>query len=335
MQEAGLAAHSVKRALTAFLSNNVEPGCRVIVAVSGGADSLALAAAVAQLPTGTVFPTVVIVDHQLQPGSADVAAQAAADCAALGLADARIRTVEVPASGSGVEAAARNARYAALQAAAAELAAAGILLAHTRDDQAETVLLRLARGSGSRSLSAMQPVAQVAEGVPLWRPLLELPRAVVRASLADFGLVAHEDPQNTDPRFRRSRVRNELLPVLIDVLGTGAVEGLARTAELARQDADALDALAGSLLAQSQTAVGELDLAALAGQPTALIGRALRSWLVAAGVPADALGFDQMRELVRLATEPAMRGPIRLVGGVEVEKQSGRLRAARRNDGRS
>lgn len=329
-----MAAHSVKRALAEFLIERADPGSRVVVGVSGGADSLALAAAVAQLPTGTVFPTIVIIDHQLQPGSAQVAAQAAADCAALGLADLRIERVEVPATGIGVEAAARSARYAALQAVAAEVGAAGILLAHTRDDQAETVLLRLARGSGSRSLSAMREVTEIAGGAPLWRPLLELPRATLRASLAVYGVTAHEDPHNADPRFARSRVRGELMPQLVEVLGAGAVEGLTRSAELARQDADALDALAAQLLADVQSAAGECELAGLAGQPVALVSRVLRLWLIAQGVPGDTLGFDQLRELVRLATDPAVRGPIRLAAGVEVEKQSGRLRPARRSDGR-
>ncbi|MBO0829543.1 MAG: tRNA lysidine(34) synthetase TilS, partial [Streptosporangiales bacterium] len=212
----------------------------------------------------------------------------------LGLDPVLVRRVEVTGAG-GPEAAARDARYGALDAAAAETGAAAVLLAHTRDDQAETVLLRLARGSGARSLAGMAPVAGRYR-----RPLLDLPRDRVREACLASGLDAWDDPHNHDPAYARPRVRHDLLPVLVETLGPGVVPGLARTAALLRADADALDAWADRAHAACVDADG-LAVAALTDLPGAVRGRVLRRAARDAGCPAGAIGaghVDAMDELV-------------------------------------
>ena len=213
----------------------------VLVACSGGADSVALAAAVAfEAPRAGVRAGLVTVDHGLQPGSAVRAERLAAVGYELGFDPVEIVPVSVGTAG-GPEAAARAARYAALDAAASALDAA-VLLGHTLDDQAETVLLGLGRGSGPRSLAGMR----VEDGRYV-RPLLGLRRATTAAACAALGLEPWDDPHNTDPAFQRARIRGEVLPLLEDVLQGGVAEALARTAALLQDDLDALDAWAAAV----------------------------------------------------------------------------------------
>lgn len=212
----------------------------VLVACSGGADSLALAAAAAfEAPRAGVRAGAVVVDHGLQEGSAEVARVAAAQCGGLGLDPVVVVTAEVSSALSaepgGPEARARAARYDALSRVATQHQAAAVWLAHTRDDQAEQVLLGLARGSGTRSLAGMP-----ARRSPYERPFLAIPREVTREACRAQGLTPWEDPMNADDRFTRVRVRRAL-GELAAVLGPGLPEALARTADLAREDADALD----------------------------------------------------------------------------------------------
>ena len=181
----------------------------------------------------------VVVDHQLQPGSADVAAATAVALRELGLSPVQIRTVDVASTGMGPEAAARDARHAALEAAADDTGAGAILLGHTLDDQAEQVLLGLARGSGTRSLAGMRP----ARG-RLLRPFLGLRRADTLAICEVEGLDPWHDPSNADPAFARSRTRVEVLPLLEEKLGPGVAESLARTAAILQLDADYLEDVA-------------------------------------------------------------------------------------------
>ena len=204
------------------------------VALSGGPDSLALTAVAAALrPT-----TACIVDHGLQPDSAAVAETARAQAVALGCVDAQVLCVRVGNEG-GPEAAARAARYAALGA----YRAGPVLLAHTLDDQAETVLLGLGRGSGARSIAGMRPYD------PPWcRPLLGVRRTTTHAACRELGLTAWQDPHNSDRRFTRSRLRLEVLPLLEDVLGGGVAEALARTATALREDTEFMDTLAAQAL---------------------------------------------------------------------------------------
>lgn len=336
MSTAGLAAHEVRKAVTGLLRHTAPTGGPVLLAVSGGADSLALAAATASVAeSGGWQPVAAIVDHQLQPGSAEVAAQAQADCQRLGIVDSVVHRVSVQEVGEGLEAAARTARYAALQQAAGAAGASGILLAHTADDQAETVLMRLARGSGVRSIAGMAFVTTPPSPLrPLWRPLLGMERATVRESLAHYGLAPHEDPHNSDPRFLRARVRQQLMPVLYDVLGQQAHLGLVRTAELARLDADALDAIARNVL-QLAMVDGELSIDALRSEPPAVVTRVVRSWLLGHGLEGDALNFGRVTSVARLVVDNSITGPIALADGFDVWRESGRLRASRRTDGSS
>ncbi|HOW95161.1 MAG TPA: tRNA lysidine(34) synthetase TilS, partial [Mycolicibacterium fallax] len=219
------AAARVRAAVAGFAAGVDGPWC---VALSGGADSLALTAAAAALR-----PTVaLIVDHRLQDGSDRVAARAAEQALGLGCQAAEILTVTVGATG-GPEAAARTARNAALQDGRG---GRPVLLGHTLDDQAETVLLGLGRGSGARSLSGMAPWT-----APWGRPLLGVRRAQTRQACADWGLEPWQDPHNDDPRYARVRVRENVMPVLESELGPGIAAALARTATLLREDAEAFE----------------------------------------------------------------------------------------------
>jgi tRNA(Ile)-lysidine synthase len=301
---------------------DLPPGSFVLVAVSGGADSLALAAAAAFVaPRAGLRAGAVVVDHGLQPGSADVAQHAAATCKRLGLDPVRVEPVEVPRDGTGPEAAARTARYAALERAADVEGAAAVLLGHTRDDQAESVLLGLVRGSGTRSLAGM-----AARRGRLLRPLLHLDRTTTRAACAALGLDPWDDPHNRDRGYARVRAR-ELLPVLEEALGPGTTAALARSADLAREDADALDDLAAR--AHAEVSAGprgtDLDVGGLGGLPDAVRRRVLRRAALAAGSPAGSLSRTHLLALDALVTRWHGQGPVRLPGGVSGRRRCGRL----------
>jgi tRNA(Ile)-lysidine synthase len=309
----------VRRAVRAALEG-LPADSLVLVALSGGPDSLALAAAAAfEAPRAGLRAGAVIVDHGLQNGSADVAARAAQQAGELGLSPVRVERVQPGATG-GPEAAARAARYAALEGAASELDAAAVLLAHTLDDQAETVLLGLARGSGAASLQGMP-----AERGIFRRPLLGIRRATTVRACADAGLEPWTDPQNSDPAFTRVRVREAVLPMLESELGPGVAEALARTAEQLREDAQALDAFAEELaedLAEHAEAGISLDARALAANPAALRQRLIRLAVASEfGVP---LSRAQTLEVARLVTD--WHGQERVdLPGVVVERRGGRL----------
>jgi tRNA(Ile)-lysidine synthase len=247
------------------------------VACSGGADSLALAAATTHVARRTGQSVHgLIVDHGLQPGSADVAARAADQLTELGCDQVRVLKVRVGRVG-GVEAAARRARYAALSEARPDDAL--VLLGHTLDDQAETVLLGLGRGSGPRSIAGMRPLD------PPWaRPFLWVSRATTAAACAALGMQPWMDPHNADARFTRVRLRNEVLPLLEQVLQGGVTPALGRTAVQLREDSDALDALASGARVRVESK-GALDARELAADPPAIRRRVLRGWLLDHGVP--------------------------------------------------
>jgi tRNA(Ile)-lysidine synthase len=288
----------------------------VLVALSGGPDSLALAAATAfEAPRAGLRAGAVIVDHGLQPGSADAAAQAARQAEALGLNPVLSRSVVVGTDG-GPEAAARTARYAALAAAAEETGAVAVLLGHTLDDQAETVLLGLARGSGAGSLKGM-----VARGELYGRPLLGIRRSTIEQFCADAGLEPWHDPQNLDESFTRVRVRRTVLPLLERELGPGVVEALGRTAAQLREDAEALDHFAEEgieELAEHAEAGISLPVKALAANPAALLHRIIRLAVDAEfGV---SLSRTHTLEVARLVTEWRGQGPLDLPG-VRVERR--------------
>jgi tRNA(Ile)-lysidine synthase len=288
----------------------------VVVALSGGPDSLALAAATAfEAPKLGLAATAVIVDHALQPGSDAAASRAADQARALGLA-ARIVRVEVTAAGDGPEAAARSARYRALTGAAADLGAAAVLLGHTLDDQAETVLLGLARGAGATSLAGMAAVRRdEASGVLLVRPLLAVRRATTLAACAAAGLEPWHDPQNADPAFARVRVRELVLPVLERELGPGVAEALARTADQLREDTAAFDEMIDETIediVEHAEAGISVSVGALAANPPALRHRIIRH--VVASEFGQSLTRTQTLAVARLVTDWAGQGPLDLPG---------------------
>lgn len=322
------ATAAVRVAVRRCLSD-LAPSASVAAAVSGGADSLALAAALAFERPGSAA---LVVDHRLQPGSADVARRAAEQCTGLGLT---ARVLAAPAAGRGTscahagpgrpgrspspsagpEAAARTVRYALLDDAARNLQLAAVLLGHTLDDQAETVLLALGRGSGTRSLAGMPPRRGIYR-----RPLLELERQTVRAACAQARLQPVEDPHNSDPSYARARVRGTALPALEAALGPGVAQALARTAGLLRQDADTLDALTPDLPEDPSCA----ELAAL---PQGLRSRALKRW--AERSCATAVTSTHVDALDALVQDWHGQGPVALPGGVVAQRRQGRLVAQR------
>lgn len=294
------ATAAVRVAVRRALRGLVDP---VAAAVSGGADSLALAAALAFERPGSCA---LVVDHGLQEGSAKVAARAAEQCRGLGLA---AHVLTAPAGvGGGPEAAARTARYAALDHAVTDLGLRAVLLGHTLDDQAETVLLGLARGAGARALAGM-----AATRPPYVRPLLTVDRATTRAACAEACLTPWEDPHNADHAYTRVRVRERVLPVLETELGPGVAAALSRTAAQLREDADALDALT------PLTA----DVAELAALPAALRARALKRWAEQeCGAAVTTAHVDALRALVE---DWRGQGPVALPGGHRAARRDGRL----------
>jgi tRNA(Ile)-lysidine synthase len=302
----------------------------IVVACSGGADSLALAAAVAfEAPRAGVRAGLVTVDHALQPGSAQQAARVAALAYNLGFDPVEILPVRVGTEG-GPEAAARTARYRALDDTA-EALGADVLLGHTLDDQAETVLLGLGRGSGPRSIVGMRQRS----GCYL-RPLLGVRRATTAAACAALGLEPWRDPHNDDPSYQRVRLRREVLPLLESVLQGGVAQALARTAELLRADLDYLDERAAGELAAlhrdhaipadsepGELARSELDAAAVAALPPPLRTRVLRRWAEDGG--AGHLTAHHVDALDALVVRWRGQGPVDLPGGVRARRVSARL----------
>lgn len=255
----------------------------VLVALSGGPDSLALAVALGfeQGKCG-VRAGAVIVDHGLQKGSAEIAKRAAEQARAAGLSPVVVRRVSVAETGAGPESDARKARYAALDEVARETQASAVLVGHTLDDQAETVLLGLARGSGARSLAGMRAVTERG-ALLLVRPLLGERRDLMHQSLTDQGIEPWTDPHNADVAYARVRARTVVLPVLEKELGPGVAEALARTATQLTDDADYLDALAVAALGSLVTPSGSLPCVALEQLHPAIRLRCLRAWLATPG----------------------------------------------------
>lgn len=302
-RELGAASLKVAQAVAAAL-----PSGDVVVGCSGGADSLALAlgAKWATRRAGTGL-TAVVVDHGLQDGSAEVARGVVETLAAEGIDAGTTRVVVDQGHPDGLEAAARHARLAALEATGRP-----VLLGHTLDDQAETVLLGLLRGSGTRSLAGMAPVRE-----PFIRPLLGLRRADTEAACREWGVAPWDDPMNDDERFARVRVRR-LLPMLDEALGRDVAPALARTARLARVDADLLD----EMTAQRVPPGDELAVDDVAGLPEALRLRAIQRWL---GARSPSAGMVHVLATARLVDGWRGQGPISVPGGTVI-RSGGHLR---------
>ena len=295
-----------------------EAGDCILVAVSGGADSLALAYAtfIESAPLA-IRAVAVTIDHQLQEKSADQAAKVEKQLRAMGYQDVVVAKVKVSLE-SGLEAGARSARYEALQRIAIGKSAVKVLLGHTRDDQAESVLLGLARGSGTRSLSGM-----ASENGIYLRPLLALTRGQTEAACTEFGIEYWNDPHNENLDFSRVRVRLEVLPVMEEQIGPGIAAALARSAALLRDDADALDAIASAEISRHN--LTDLECSELELLPRAIRTRILRSAIYAAGAPSGSISADHIGAVEALITSWHGQGLVSLPGGVKVERISGRL----------
>lgn len=318
----------------------------LLVACSGGADSLALAGAV-----GFVAPRLgwragaVVVDHGLQDVSAQVAGRAADQCRGLGLDPVEAVGVTVGSTGEGPESDARRARYAALADVADRLGARAVLLGHTREDQAEQVLLGLARGSGARSLAGMRAhrvlgggagrarrvlgggerrAHDVPGGEPVWlvRPLLEVSRAQTVQACAELGVEPWQDPHNADPRYARVRARRALADLERD-LGPGVVGGLTRTAALLADDDDALEEVAST--AYLGLGPPPWEAGRLRELPRAVRTRLWRRLALEAGSPGTDLTSEHLLAVDTLVTAWRGQGPLHLPGGVRALRTGERV----------
>lgn len=311
------------RALVRGCLADLGPGDMVLAACSGGADSLALAAALAhEAPRLGLRAGGITVDHGLQPGSAARARAVSAVLVRLGLdpvLDIPVRVGSGPGAG-GPEAAARAARYRALDEAAGRAGAAAVLLGHTRDDQAETVLLGLARGSGSRSLAGMP-----ARRGRYRRPLLPAGRVTARAACRALGLQPWDDPQNADLAYARARVRQQALPALEAALGPGVAEALARSADQFRADAEVLEGLAEAETVRLAGPGGSWPVDQLAQLPVAIRTRVLRAAAIGAGCPAGALTARHVAALDALVTGFRGQRWADLPGRVRAQRRYGKL----------
>ncbi|TYL54852.1 tRNA lysidine(34) synthetase TilS [Nocardioides sp. BGMRC 2183] len=314
---------AVRRGVRRTLAG-LDAGDLVLVACSGGPDSLALlAATVFEAREPGVRVVGATVDHGLQEGSAEHAARVVAQMARLGVDETVAARVDVDPGGLGPEAAARRARYAVLEQLADHFGAALVLLGHTRDDQAETVLLGLTRGSGGRSLAGMR------RGFDRYRrPLLDVARDDTVTACQVEGIEVWDDPHNSDPGYTRVRVRQRVLPVLEAELGPGIAATLARTADLVRDDVEALDAMAEDALAELDAgadAQGALPLDPWGRLHRAVASRVLRAAAVRAGAIDAELFHVHVTALLELAAGE-IAGQVQLPGSVTAYRDSGHLR---------
>jgi tRNA(Ile)-lysidine synthase len=307
----------IRNAVKAHLAK-LEPGDSVLVAVSGGADSLALAYAVLKESAPNAIRTLAVtIDHQLQENSGEQAKKVSQQLHDMGFENVVIEKVKVNTE-SGIEAGARSARYEAITQLAEKEKVTKVLLGHTRDDQAETVLLGLARGSGTRSMSGMA----IDNGLFV-RPLLSITREQTEKACTEINVAIWNDPHNFNTEFSRVKVRVNVLPVMEENLGPGISAALARSAALLRDDADALDAIAEE--AAEHLVLSDLDCEKLSVLPRAIRTRILRIAIYASGAPSGSISADHVANVEALVTSWHGQGPLNLPGGVKVERISGRL----------
>jgi tRNA(Ile)-lysidine synthase len=307
---------AVRNAVRTWLEK-YEAGDTVLVAVSGGADSLALSYALSVEAEKLAITVIgVTVDHQLQAASSGQAEKVVEQLSKFGI-KCVIKKVTVDIK-EGLEASARKARYEAINEVAQDESAVAVFLGHTKDDQAETVLLGLARGSGTRSLSGMAHH----NGIYV-RPLLEITRNQSEEFCKEVGLDYWNDPHNQDSQFARVRVRTEALPILEKTIGPGISDALARSAHLLRDDADALDHWAKR--EEIHLDLQDLDCAHLETFPRAIRTRILRAAIYVAGAPAGSVSAEHVSAVEALISAWSGQGALNLPGGVKVERISGRL----------
>ena len=301
-----------------FWFEKLEPNSKVCIGVSGGADSLALAAA-AKLEANN-FPidlVAVIVDHGLQENSAEISQIAKQQLTKLGFEDIFIGKANVQIT-DGLEASARRARYKVFQQAIETYNPNIFLLGHTKNDQAEGVLLGLARGSGTKSLSGMQEVSG-----NFVRPLLGIDRVTTEIACREANIEFWVDPHNSNQEFTRVRVRENILPLLENEIGPGIIDALARSAKILREDATALDEWAESIFRQVEPM--DIEISILVGLPVAIRSRVLRMAIYAAGAPVGSISAAHLEPIEAFVSDWRGQGHTSLPGGVKVCRISGRL----------
>ncbi len=301
------------------LLKNFEPADNILVACSGGADSLALAwtsqVVAKRLGLNLIC---VIIDHQLIKESAQVALEAKIKCENFGIEKVVIKQIEVKENKEGLEAAARKARYEAFEQLAIEFDANAVLLAHTQDDQAETMLMRLTRGSGAKSLSAMKEVS----GKYL-RPFLHIRKFELVNALEKEGITYWQDPSNTDYKFLRAKVRHELMPKLIEVLGQSAIESLDKTSDLLKEDNDALDLIAQENYEKLNR---ELKVENLEEYPAAIRKRIIKIAALEAGVISGPFSYEHIEAIDALVTNWRGQGNVDLPGFIQASRVNQTIR---------
>jgi len=301
------------------LLKNFEPADNILVACSGGADSLALAwtsqVVAKRLGLNLIC---VIIDHQLIKESAQVALEAKIKCENFGIEKVVIKQIEVKENKEGLEAAARKARYEAFEQLAIEFDAKAVLLAHTQDDQAETMLMRLTRGSGAKSLSAMKEVS----GKYL-RPFLHIRKFELVNALEKEGITYWQDPANTDYKFLRAKVRHELMPKLIEVLGQSAIESLDKTSDLLKEDNDALDLIAQENYEKLNK---ELKVENLEEFPAAIRKRIIKIAALEAGVISGPFSYEHIEAIDALVTNWRGQGNVDLPGFIQASRVNQTIR---------
>ena len=303
----------------------IPAGDSIIVACSGGADSLALAYAVAHEGAKLALQVIgVTIDHQLQPNSRAQAEKVVAQLGAMGIEKTQIAQVEVTLI-DGLEASARRARYEALERFSDSHGGAKVALGHTQDDQAEGVLLGLARGSGTRSLSGM-----AGEVGRYLRPLLAITRLETEAACAEVGLEPWADPHNLDQKFRRVRLRTQVMPLLEAAIGPGISAALARSSALLRDDADVLDGWAERVF--SQIGGRPFVVKQIAEFPRAIRSRLIRLAAYSAGAPEGSISAEHVGAVEGLITSWRGQSAVDLPGGVKAVRLSGRLSLLPRTD---
>ena len=295
------------------LLKDFEPADNILVACSGGADSLALAWT-SQVVTKRIGLNLiaVIIDHQLIKESTQVAQDAKKKCEDFGIEKVVIKQIEVKDDKDGLEAAARKARYEAFEESVNEFNAKAVLLAHTQDDQAETMLMRLTRGSGAKSLSAMKEVS----GKYL-RPFLHIRKQVLVDALEKENISYWQDPANTNYKFLRAKVRHELMPKLIEVLGESAIDSLDRTSGLLKEDNEALESIA---LESYEKLNKELKVQELEKLPTAIRKRVIKIAALNSGVTPGPFSFEHIEAIDALVTNWRGQGNVDLPGFIQASR---------------
>jgi tRNA(Ile)-lysidine synthase len=315
----------IKEVQTAIQTHALIPhGSRVLVGVSGGADSIALLHALRELTVKLDFQLAAAhLNHAIRPEAGGDADFVQAVCDSIGV-DCVIQTEDVPAladaTGTSLEMAARDARYRFFARSAAAVEADRVATAHTLDDQAETVLLRLCRGAGAAGLDGISRDTTL-EGVRVIRPMLDISRAAVEQYLQEQRFRWREDATNADTDYRRNRIRHEVLPLLERHLNPKVKEALARSASILAEENTFIEALAEARLEDAMGDDGELNIERIQACPPALQRRMLHLWLIRMGVPTEALRYETVTRIATLSADARGSGAISLPGGRAVRRE--------------